>query len=393
MNDDGRRIAGVSLHPSSARPGPWPELPWRDWEPTISTLHMWLQIVGKVRLALAPPLNHWWHVPLYVTARGLTTSPIPYGDGEFQVDFDFVEHRLCVTDADRAPFTMALEPLSVARFYREFLAGLRSRGVDVAIWPHPVEVADAIPFEQDERHAAYDPAHAQLLWRALVQVDRVLKRFQTGFVGKASPVHLFWGGFDLATTRYSGRPAPRHPGGVPELPGLGDGGGRVAPERDRRLVAAERRRPVVLLVRLPGAKGLRGRHRSSGSGVLRRSPRRVPVAVRRDPHGSRSGRGCPGIPALDLRGGCRPRRVGSSRPRAGRAARPSAATAVESGPMTFDLAAPVDATDHVRGDGGPQLVVYGDFECPYTAEAMRSVGPIGVVRCRIRARVPAFSVV
>jgi Family of unknown function (DUF5996) len=196
----------------------WPELPWRDWEPTLSTLHMWLQIVGKVRLALAPPLNHWWHVPLYVTARGLTTSPIPYRHRVFQIDFDFVEHRLTVSDGDPGVFTMALEPRSVARFYREFFAGLKSRGVDVAIWPHPVEVADAIPFEHDERHASYDSHHAHLLWRALVQVDRVLKGFQTGFVGKASPVHLFWGGFDLATTRYSGRPAPRHPGGVPNCP-------------------------------------------------------------------------------------------------------------------------------------------------------------------------------
>ena len=203
---------------ASAPPARWPELPWRDWEPTLSTLHMWVQIVGKVRLALAPPLNHWWHVPLYVTARGLTTSPIPYGDREFQVDFDFVDHRLQVTDGDPGAFSMALEPRSVARFYREFLAGLQTRGIDVDISPHPVEVADAIPFDQDEGHASYDPHHAQQLWRALVQVDRVLKGFQTGFVGKASPVHFFWGGFDLTTTRFSGRPAPRHPGGVPNCP-------------------------------------------------------------------------------------------------------------------------------------------------------------------------------
>ena len=207
----GQRPAGATL----AR---WPELPWRDWEPTISTLHMWLQIVGKVRLALAPPLNHWWHVPLYVTARGLTTSPVPIGDRDFQVDLDFVDHRLTVTDGDPGAFSMALEPRSVARFHREFLAGLRSRGIDVAISPHPVEIVDAIPFDQDEGHASYDPQHAELLWRAFVQVDRVMKGFQTGFVGKASPVHLFWGGFDLTTTRYSGRPAPRHPGGVPNCP-------------------------------------------------------------------------------------------------------------------------------------------------------------------------------
>jgi hypothetical protein len=196
----------------------WPELPWREWEPTISTLHMWLQIVGKVRLALAPPLNHWWHVPLYVSSRGLTTSPIPSVDREFQVDFDFLDHRLLVSDSDGGTFTMTLEPRSVAEFYREFLDGLRGRGIEVSISPHPVEVAEAIPFDRDEVHASYDRAHAQLLWRAFLQVDRVMKTFQTGFVGKASPVHLFWGGFDLAMTRFSGGPAPRHPGGVPNCP-------------------------------------------------------------------------------------------------------------------------------------------------------------------------------
>jgi Family of unknown function (DUF5996) len=196
----------------------WPELPWRDWEPTISTLHMWVQIVGKVRLALAPPQNHLWQVALYISSHGLTTSPIPYGDTVFQIDFDFVDHVLRVTDGNPGSFTMSLEPRSVAQFYREFMAGLQSRGIDISIWPHPVEVAEAIPFDQDERHAFYDPHHAELLWRAQVQVDRVLKSFQTGFVGKASPVSFFWGGFDLATTRYSGRPAPRHPGGVPNCP-------------------------------------------------------------------------------------------------------------------------------------------------------------------------------
>jgi hypothetical protein len=197
---------------------PWPDLPWRDWAPTVSTLHMWLQIVGKVRMALAPPLNHWWHVPLYVGARGFTTTAIPYGDGEFQVDFDLVDHRLLVADSKGSVFEMPLEPRSVARFYREFMDGLRSLGIDVRIWPRPVEVADAIPFEEDEQHAAYDPNHANLLWRGFVQADRVMKTFKTGFVGKASPVHLFWGGIDLATTRYSGRPAPLHPGGAPNCP-------------------------------------------------------------------------------------------------------------------------------------------------------------------------------
>src|SRR5262245_28697281 len=196
----------------------WPDLPWRDWEPTISTMHMWLQIVGKVRLALAPPRNHWWHVPLYVTARGLTTSPIPNGGRAFQIDFDFLDHRLTVSDGDPGAFTMALEPRSVAHFYRDLMAGLASRRVEVTIWPRPVEVADPIRFDLDEQHAAYDPRHAEALWRALLQVDRVLKGFQTGFIGKASPVHLFWGGFDLTTTRFSGHSAPRHPGGIPNCP-------------------------------------------------------------------------------------------------------------------------------------------------------------------------------
>ncbi len=195
--------------------GSWPELPWREWQPTRTTLHMWTQVVGKVRMALAPPLNHWWHVTLYVTARGLTTGAIPYGRRHFQIDFDFLDHRLDVVDSGGRSFTMPLEPKSVARFYREFMAGLRDLDIDVRIWPVPVEVAESIPFETDERHAAYDAGHAQMLWRGLVAADRVMKAYQTGFLGKASPVHFFWGGFDLATTRFSGRLAPLHPGGAP----------------------------------------------------------------------------------------------------------------------------------------------------------------------------------
>lgn len=197
---------------------PWPELPWRAWAPTMSTLHMWVQIVGKVRMALAPPLNHWWHVPLYVSARGLTTSSIPNGHRQFQVDFDFIDHRLGVTASDGGSFAMPLEPRSVARFYREFMGGLHGLGIDVRIWTRPVEVAEAIPFEADLQHAAYDPGHAQAFWRGLLQADRVMKAFQTGFIGKASPVQFFWGSFDLAASRYSGRPAPRHPGGAPNCP-------------------------------------------------------------------------------------------------------------------------------------------------------------------------------
>jgi Family of unknown function (DUF5996) len=194
---------------------PWPELPWTEWKPTLDTLHLWIQIVGKVRMALAAPLNHWWHTTLYVTSRGLTTSPIPVDGRDFQVDFDFIDHRVNVSDTDGRTFTMAIEPRSVATFYTDFMAGLRGLGIDVRIWTMPVEVADPIPFEQDDRHASYDPMQAQLFWRALLQADRVMKEFQARFVGKVSPVHLFWGGLDLATSRYSGRPAPLHPGGIP----------------------------------------------------------------------------------------------------------------------------------------------------------------------------------
>jgi Family of unknown function (DUF5996) len=166
-------------------------------------------------MALAPPRDHWWHVPLYVTPRGLTTTAIPNGRRSFQVDFDFVDHRLQVIASDPASFTMVLEPKSVARFYREFMDGLRSLGINARISTKPVEVADAIRFEADEQHASYEPRHAELFWRGLLQADRVMKAFQSGFVGKASPVQFFWGSFDLAAARYNSRPAPRHPGRVP----------------------------------------------------------------------------------------------------------------------------------------------------------------------------------
>jgi hypothetical protein len=197
---------------------PWPELPWREWEPTISTLHRWVQIVGKVRMVLSPPLNHWWHSTLYVTSRGLTTSPIPDGRRTFEVAFDFIDHRLAITDSDGGSFIRPLEAMSVARFYRELMTGLSGLGIDVQISRKPNEVADATPFDVDDHHASYEPSHAHVLWRGLLQADRVMKEFQIGFIGKASPVHLFWGSFDLAASRYSGRPASRHPGGAPNCP-------------------------------------------------------------------------------------------------------------------------------------------------------------------------------
>ena len=209
---------------------------------------------------------------------------------------------------------MVLEPRSVARFYREFMAGLRSRGIDVAISPRPVEVADAIPFDQDERHGSYDPRHAELLWRAMRQVDRVLKGFQTGFVGKASPVHFFWGGFDLTTTRFSGRPAPRHPGGIPNCPDWV----MEEAESHQNVTAGwwplGDARPGVLRLCVPTARGLSARRRPSSRRVLRRSLRRVPAAVRRGPVCCRSGCRRPRVPAVDLRGGRQPRRLGPPGP-------------------------------------------------------------------------------
>ena len=194
--------------------GGWPSLPFDEWRETRATLHMWTQVVGKVRLAQA----HWWQVPLYVTTRGLTTSPIPYGERTFQVDFDFQGHRLLIETTGGDSREMELAPRTVADFYREFMSALRSLGLEVKIWTTPVEVADPVPFEEDETHAAYDAEYAGRFWRVLVQADRVLHKFRSRFVGKCSPVHFFWGSFDLALTRFSGRPAPPHPG----APGVAD---------------------------------------------------------------------------------------------------------------------------------------------------------------------------
>ena len=196
----------------------WPALPLAEWQDTYATLHMWTQIVGKVRLAQAPMLNHWWQVPLYVTTRGLTTSPIPYGDVSFEISFDFLDHQLRIQTSNGAVRTLALAPRSVADFYREFMAALRAFGLEVKIWTMPVEVQDPIPFDQDDTHQSYDREYANRFWRVLVQADRVFKIFRGTFIGKCSPVHFFWGGPDLAVTRFSGRRAPQHPGGIPHLP-------------------------------------------------------------------------------------------------------------------------------------------------------------------------------
>lgn len=195
----------------------WPRLPLEPWRDTYATLHMWTQIVGKTRLALAPMENHWWQVAMYVTPRGLTTSAIPHGERTFSVSFDFLDHELGVTTSEGASRTLALVPRFVADFYAAYLDLLRSLDITVKIWPVPVEVEGSIPFPEDRAHHSYDADAATRLWRILVQADRVLKRFRGRFLGKASPVHFFWGSFDLAATRFSGRRAPLHPGGAPNL--------------------------------------------------------------------------------------------------------------------------------------------------------------------------------
>jgi hypothetical protein len=195
----------------------WPELPYEAWKDTRDTLHLWTQVVGKVRLALTPWLNHSWHVPLYVTARGLTTSPIPNGNGTFEIEFDFIGHLLRTMTSDGRERCIPLQPRSVAQFYELVMWDLDHLKFPVKITELPSEIPNAILFSQDRTHNAYDPDYANRFWRALVQIDRVFKLFRTGFIGKASPVHFFWGSFDLAVTRFSGRNAPPHPGGAPGL--------------------------------------------------------------------------------------------------------------------------------------------------------------------------------
>lgn len=193
----------------------WPALRVEDWTPTRDTLHMWTQIVGKVRLAHAPLVNHWWQTTLHVSPRGLTTSAIPYGDGVFDLELDLVEHQLVVRSSSGRAQTVALGARPVAHFYAEAMEALGRLGIDAAIRAVPNEVEPAIPFAEDHEHASYDPAAAHAFWRQLLQANRVMGAFRSRFVGKVSPVHFFWGAMDLACTRFSGRGAPRHPGGAP----------------------------------------------------------------------------------------------------------------------------------------------------------------------------------
>lgn len=207
---------GSGWHPAATPV--WPELPAGEWAATLATLHRWAQVVGKVRMCHTPWVNHSWSVPLYVDARGLGTSLIPHVPNAYEIGFDFVDHRLDIRSTDGRRGSVALESKATADFYAEVLQTLAMLGIDVDIHPVPSEIPDAVPFDADRVNATYEPAHAQALWQALVQAQRVFLAFRAEFVGKVSPVHFFWGSFDLAVTRFSGREAPPHPGGLPNFP-------------------------------------------------------------------------------------------------------------------------------------------------------------------------------
>lgn len=200
-------------HPASTET--WPPLRVDEWSQTRDTLHMWTQIIGKLRLAQAPMVNHWWQVPLYLSPRGLTTSAVPHGGGLFDIEFDFCDHRLQIRTSTGGQRRIALEPKSVAAFYTEVTEALRALDLDIAISASPVEAPHSVPFAEDTEHASYSPDHVHRFWRQLMAAHRVMDRFRSHFIGKTSPVHFFWGAMDLACTRFSGRTAPPHPGGVP----------------------------------------------------------------------------------------------------------------------------------------------------------------------------------
>lgn len=200
---------------ASNSPSAWPALPLDGWKDTYATLHMWTQIVGKVKLALTPRVNHWWNVPFYVSPHGLTTSAMPYRERIFEIQFDFLNHQLQIQCNDGGERALKLRPQSVADFYREFMDSLHSAGIEVKIWRMPVEILNPIAFDEDRLHASYDPEAAGRLWRILLSVDEVLKEFRARFIGKSSPVHFFWGSFDMAVTRFSGRGAPERPNADP----------------------------------------------------------------------------------------------------------------------------------------------------------------------------------
>ncbi|MGX1357560.1 hypothetical protein AB7M46_002617 [Bradyrhizobium elkanii] len=280
----------------------WPELPTAAWRDSCATLQLFTQIAGKIRLAKSPWLNHSWHVTLYVTARGLTTSPIPDGDRTFEIDFDFIDHMLRISTSDGTERQFALAGQSVASFYAAVMTNLKDLGIDVAIDEIPNEVADPIRFSQDTQHASYDADAVRRFHQILVNCDRVFKQFRTGFLGKASPVHFFWGSFDLAVTRFSGRTAPRHPGGVPHLPD------EVAHEAYSHEVSSagfcagwrRDRLSRVLFLRLSGARGLSRHAGAARRRLLQRGARRIHPALRCRADGCRPRQGVARIPAIEL---------------------------------------------------------------------------------------------
>ena len=261
----------------------WPALPLAEWADTCATLHMWTQVVGKIRLALAAPVNHWWHVTLLVTARGLTTSPMPYWQGTLEIAFDFIDHRLLLETSDGRRRSVALEPKSVAVFYSQVMQALGELEMPVRIWPMPVEVPSPIRFDQDLQHHSYDAVWVQRWWQALVQVDALFKEFRGRFLGKCSPVHFFWGSFDLAVTRFSGRRAPERPGAD-----LDDARSVLARGDQRRFLARQRQHPGsgVLRVRRARAVRVQDRPRRSARGLLQHRFQRVRPQVRRRADGA-----------------------------------------------------------------------------------------------------------
>ena len=290
----------------------WPALPMEQWKDTCATLHMWTQIVGKVRLALTPLINHWWNVPLYVNARGLTTSAIPYRHRPFELCFDFLDQQLVLQMSDGTSKAFPLSAMSVADFYEKVMGMLQSSGIEVKIWHMPVEVADPIPFDQDRVHASYDPEAAQRFWRILLSVQCVFEEFRSRFVGKCSPIHFFWGSFDLAVTRFSGRPAPER-SGVDRITreayshevssvGFWPGGGTVSGPAFYSYSAPEP----------PGVPGLAG---SPRSGALRCAAQRVPPYVRRCANFRFSKCSIAGFLSIHLRSGSQSGQMGSQRAR------------------------------------------------------------------------------
>ena len=280
----------------------WPRLRVDDWTETRDTLHMWTQIVGKVRLTQAPMLNHWWQVTLYVTPRGLSTGTIPHRGGLFDLELDFVEHHLRLRSSDGGERLVGLSSRPVADFYHETMAALGGLGIEATIDTKPNEVDPAIPFAQDHQHSTYDPHAAHLFWRQLVHADRAMGEFRSHFVGKVSPVHFFWGAMDLACTRFSGRAAPEHPGGAPNCGDwvMVEGYSRRAEQR--RVLAGRRRGRGVLRLRLPRARRLRPSPRTTGGRVLQRGEQAVPAAVRSSCRGREPRSRPAGLPALHLSG-------------------------------------------------------------------------------------------